>query len=122
MPYSSDVGIRSPGGTVDKNLALAAVGVLAAAAVTFGGNPAAAAPPQDSSSNSSMAKQQDRKKKCTPGYKPCLPPASDYDCYGGSGNGPAYTGRVKVKGYDIYGLDSDGDGIGCETVSFWGPA
>ncbi len=27
---------------------------------------------------------------CTPGYSPCLPPASDYDCAGGSGNGPKY--------------------------------
>lgn len=26
---------------------------------------------------------------CTPGYSPCLPPAPDYDCSGGSGNGPA---------------------------------
>lgn len=24
---------------------------------------------------------------CTPGYDPCLPPASDYDCAGGSGVG-----------------------------------
>lgn len=51
---------------------------------------------------------------CTPGYDPCLPPASDYDCAGGSGNGPAYTGTVRVTGPDIYGLDRDGDGIGCE--------
>jgi len=28
---------------------------------------------------------------CTPGYSPCLPPAEDYDCAGGSGNGPKYT-------------------------------
>ena len=53
---------------------------------------------------------------CTPGYSPCLPPASDYDCSGGSGNGPAYTGRVSVdpSGGDPYDLDRDGDGIGCE--------
>ena len=51
---------------------------------------------------------------CTPGYSPCLPPAYDYDCIGGSGNGPAYTGRVEVTGVDIYELDRDGDGIGCE--------
>lgn len=51
---------------------------------------------------------------CTPGYSPCLPPASDYDCAGGSGNGPAYTGTVRVTGSDPYGLDSDGDGFGCE--------
>ncbi|HET7736883.1 MAG TPA: PASTA domain-containing protein [Nocardioidaceae bacterium] len=51
---------------------------------------------------------------CTPGYTPCLPPASDYDCAGGSGNGPEYTGYVKVTGSDPYDLDADGDGIACE--------
>lgn len=45
----------------------------------------------------------------------CVPIASDVDCSGGSGNGPAYvTGPVQVVGIDIYGLDRDGDGIGCE--------
>jgi resuscitation-promoting factor RpfB len=45
----------------------------------------------------------------------CVPIASDVDCAGGSGNGPAYVqGPVQVVGTDIYGLDSDGDGIGCE--------
>ena len=53
-------------------------------------------------------------RNCTPGYKPCLPRASDYDCKGGSGDGPKYTGRVRVTGSDPYGLDSDNDGIGCE--------
>lgn len=48
------------------------------------------------------------------GYLPCLPPASDYDCVGGSGDGPAYTGTVEVIGVDEYGLDADGDGWGCE--------
>jgi hypothetical protein len=47
-------------------------------------------------------------------YDPCLPPASDYDCLGGSGDGPEYTGRVTVTGSDPYGLDADGDGVGCE--------
>jgi hypothetical protein len=51
---------------------------------------------------------------CTPGYDPCLPPASDYDCLGGSGDGPKYTGPVRVTGSDPYGLDADGDGLGCE--------
>jgi hypothetical protein len=45
----------------------------------------------------------------------CLDPAaSDYDCSGGSGDGPKYTGRVKVVGSDPFGLDADGDGVGCE--------
>lgn len=47
-------------------------------------------------------------------YDPCLPPASDYDCEGGGGDGPAYTGYVRVIGSDPYGLDADGDGVGCE--------
>ena len=51
---------------------------------------------------------------CTPGYDPCLTPASDYDCAGGSGDGPQYTGFVYVTGYDPYDLDADGDGTGCE--------
>jgi hypothetical protein len=46
----------------------------------------------------------------------CVPIASDVDCAGGSGNGPAYVrGPVRVVGNDHYKLDSDGDGIGCET-------
>lgn len=52
---------------------------------------------------------------CTDGYDPCLPPASDYDCEGGSGDGPAYTGYVTVTGSDPYDLDADGDGVGCES-------
>ena len=53
---------------------------------------------------------------CHPSYKgACLDPnASDYDCAGGSGNGPKYTGPVRVVGYDEFGLDADGDGYGCE--------
>lgn len=46
----------------------------------------------------------------------CLDPnASDYDCAGGSGDGPKYTGFVHVVGYDEYGLDADNDGLGCES-------
>jgi resuscitation-promoting factor RpfB len=51
---------------------------------------------------------------CTPGYSPCLSPAYDYDCKGGTGNGPKYTGRVRVTGPDPYDLDRDGDGVGCD--------
>lgn len=52
---------------------------------------------------------------CHPSYSPCVPIASDVDCAGGSGNGPAYaSGPVQVIGPDVYGLDGDGDGVGCE--------
>ena len=53
--------------------------------------------------------------QCDPNYSGCVPIASDVDCAGGTGNGPAYVkGPVKVIGKDIYGLDKDRDGIGCE--------
>ena len=54
--------------------------------------------------------------RCDPNYTgACVPIASDVDCAGGSGNGPAYVqGPVYVIGNDIYDLDSDGDGVGCE--------
>jgi hypothetical protein len=52
---------------------------------------------------------------CDPNYSPCVPIASDVDCASGSGNGPAYVrGPVRVIGVDIYDLDRNGDGIGCE--------
>lgn len=54
---------------------------------------------------------------CDPNYAgACVPIASDVDCQGGSGNGPAYVqGPVQVVGTDIYDLDRDNDGIGCEA-------
>ncbi|RUU26691.1 MAG: hypothetical protein E5W78_08785 [Mesorhizobium sp.] len=54
---------------------------------------------------------------CDPNYTgSCVPIASDVDCSSGSGNGPAYvSGPVNVVGADIYNLDRDHDGIGCEN-------
>ena len=55
------------------------------------------------------------KSNCHPSYSRCLnPDASDYDCAGGSGNGPYSTGKVQVIGPDVFGLDRDSDGWGCE--------
>lgn len=55
------------------------------------------------------------KQSCNPNYSGCLKPdASDYDCAGGSGDGPYYTGVVQVIGHDEYGLDRDKDGWACE--------
>jgi hypothetical protein len=52
---------------------------------------------------------------CHPNYSGCVPIASDVDCAGGSGNGPQYVqGPVDVLGPDVYDLDRDGDGVGCE--------
>ena len=54
--------------------------------------------------------------ECDPNYEgACVPVASDVDCAGGSGNGPEYVqGPVRVIGTDVYGLDRNNDGIGCE--------
>jgi len=54
---------------------------------------------------------------CHPSYVGvCLQEGiGDYDCAGGSGNGPNYiAGPFQVVGYDEFDLDRDGDGIGCE--------
>lgn len=53
---------------------------------------------------------------CNPNYSPCVPnDPVDVDCKGGGGNGPSYVqGPVTVIGTDVYDLDRDGDGIGCE--------
>ena len=53
--------------------------------------------------------------RCDPNYTPCVPVDSDVDCASGGGNGPSYvTGPVQVIGSDVYGLDRDHDGVGCE--------
>jgi hypothetical protein len=64
-----------------------------------------AAPPPASTSN------------CDPSYTGgCLNPNSpDYDCAGGTGDGPDYVqGPIQVVGDDHYGLDSNGDGVACQ--------
>jgi len=68
----------------------------------------------------SAARAQDG--RCDPNYDmACVPIASDVDCAGGNGNGPAYVqGPVRVIGADIYGLDRDGDGYACEPKG-WRP-
>jgi hypothetical protein len=66
--------------------------------------------PSDGSGNTAPA-------PCDPNYEgACLDPNSpDYDCAGGSGDGPDYTGPVEVVGDDPFGLDRDGDGLACES-------
>lgn len=54
-------------------------------------------------------------RKCHPSYSGCVPIASDVDCAGGDGDGPAYVqGPIRVVGPDVYDLDRDGDGIACD--------
>jgi PASTA domain len=55
---------------------------------------------------------------CDPSYPDvCLDPAvEDYDCAGGSGNGPEYVeGPIRVLPPDPFDLDRDGDGWGCDA-------
>ena len=55
--------------------------------------------------------------QCDPSYPDvCIPVgAADYDCAGGSGNGPNYiAGPIRVLPPDPHGLDRDGNGWGCE--------
>jgi resuscitation-promoting factor RpfB len=56
------------------------------------------------------------KQACSSNYSgACVPIASDVDCAGGTGDGPAYVqGPVYVVGNDIYGLDRDGNGVACQ--------
>jgi hypothetical protein len=52
---------------------------------------------------------------CNLEYQGCVPLASDVDCTGTSDDGPVYVrGPVRIVGADVYGLDVDFDGIGCE--------
>jgi multidrug efflux pump subunit AcrA (membrane-fusion protein) len=62
------------------------------------------------------AAQRDAATACDPNYAgACLKADSpDYDCEGGRGDGPDYTGLVHVVGADRFDLDRDGDGIGCD--------
>lgn len=48
---------------------------------------------------------------CHPSYSPCLPIVDDLDCTDVRAMGKA---PVTIKGPDVYRLDRDGDGLGCE--------
>jgi hypothetical protein len=86
--------------------------LIAVSALVLGGGALAVQP----ATGSLAAKQSLKKARCHPSYKgACLDPkAYDYDCRGGRGNGPKYTGIVRVVGPDVFRLDADHDGWGCE--------
>jgi hypothetical protein len=70
-----------------------------------------------SKKNKAKKKKKAVKQSCHPSYKDaCLKPnVSDYDCAGGTGNGPYYVnGPIRVIGSDPYRLDADRNGVGCE--------
>jgi hypothetical protein len=97
---------------------LAVVAIAAGGPLATGGASAATGHLQ----SATHKKKHKHKKKhassnCDPNYTgACLNPNSpDYDCAGGSGNGPDYTGPVRVVGNDHFGLDRDGDGYACEN-------
>jgi hypothetical protein len=106
-------GVSNEGAPMRRPVLLA----LALSTTIAVGGPSIASAGSDGSATAkaSVAK---KKKRCDPNYKGrCLKPnVSDYDCAGGSGNGPYYVrGPVRVVGNDHYRLDSDRDGIGCES-------
>jgi len=71
-------------------------------------------PPPSTAPPPPTAPEQD----CDPSYPDvCLDPAvEDYDCAGGTGNGPEYVeGPIRVLPPDPFDLDREGDGVGCES-------
>jgi hypothetical protein len=97
---------RYPAGTVISQSRTAGVGVLRDTAITLVVAKAPPPPPPTAPASN-----------CDPSYPDvCLDPTvEDYDCEGGSGNGPRYVdGPIRVRPPDQFGLDSDGDGWGCE--------
>jgi hypothetical protein len=99
-------------------LVIAALGGGGDADTTAPSRPAATAPPSARAVAAAPAPAPPARASagCDSNYAgACLDPSSpDYDCQGGSGNGPDYTGPVRVVGGDRFDLDRDGDGLGCE--------
>lgn len=64
-----------------------------------------------------VSTSQQHDPQCDSNYSgACVPIARDVDCLGKGGNGPAYVqGPVAVVGNDVYELDRDGNGVGCES-------
>jgi hypothetical protein len=105
---------------MNRYLTVAVALALFAAAGCGGGSGASTTERTQAHQGARAHVQQERLRRqsaeCDPNYVgACLSPiAYDYDCEGGSGDGPEYTGTVTVVGDDHYGLDSDGDRTGCE--------
>jgi hypothetical protein len=93
-----------------RRLTLVAAGVIAAALL---GATGLAAP---------ASGQEEVPPECHASYIPCVPIDGDVDCASGTGNGPAFIDYpVQVVGEDVYELDDDADGIGCDSETGTGP-
>jgi hypothetical protein len=102
---------RHPAGTVISQSRRTGAGARPGSRITL---LVAKAPPPPPPPPPTTAPQPD----CHPSYPGvCLDPgAVDYDCAGGSGNGPEYVeGPVRVRPPDPFDLDREGDGWGCES-------
>jgi hypothetical protein len=69
--------------------------------------------PKPRSAESERSSDAGANRNCTRGYSPCLPPLRTMTVVV-AGNGPKYSGPVRVTGSDPYDLDRDGDGKACE--------
>jgi PASTA domain len=105
---------RFPAGTVISQSRTAGAGVLPDTTITL---VVAKAPPPPPSTAPPAPPPTAPARNCHPSYEgDCLKVGiGDYDCAGGSGNGPNYAqGTVRVVGPDEFDLDRDDDGLGCE--------
>jgi hypothetical protein len=105
---------RYPAGTVVSQSRTAGADVLPDTTVTL---VVAKTPPPPPSTAPPAPPTTAPPQRCHPSYEgECLKVGiGDYDCAGGSGNGPNYVeGTVRVVGPDEFDLDRDGDGLGCE--------
>jgi beta-lactam-binding protein with PASTA domain len=106
---------RYAAGTVISQSRKAGAGVLPDTTVTL---VVAKAPPPPPPTAPPAPPPTTPPRNCHPSYQgECLKIGiGDYDCAGGSGNGPNYVqGTVRVVGPDEFDLDRDGDGLGCES-------
>jgi hypothetical protein len=111
---------RSPAGTVISQSRTSGAGVPPGSRITLvvakAPPPPTTAPPPPTTAPPPPTTAPER--DCDPSYPDvCLDPdAADYDCAGGSGNGPEYVdGPVRVRPPDPFDLDREGDGWGCES-------
>ncbi len=76
----------------------------------------AAAVPVDPATTDPATTDPGAPTECDPNYSGCVPIAEDVDCVG-AGDGPVYiyVGAI-VTGEDVYGLDTNGNGLACDPT------